>query len=130
MSKTLRDFALERSHAESVDVALQVLTTLGFSLQERAEILGYTDSVGDNPAYVEGQLKSCMGDRIAERCDITIGINALLYKIGCNTPELRRDLVAQTRYEAFNGQTLKNWLKGGDYVRLEYAFYQLRCMST
>ena len=116
---------------EGVDRALQITEQLGFTLPERALLLGLEGEVGQNPEYLRHQLIYIgRGTAVKMRCDAIIALDAVLRKIGRTDAASKREFIENERYQALNDETTKTWIKGGELTRLEYAVEQLRYMST
>jgi len=111
--------------------AFEITGELGFSLEERTRLLGYSEPVGDNPEYLQREVTVLgKGTDLGKRCNLLLIFDALLVKIGRTDAAAKRRFVETERYQCFDDKTFKEWMSDGDLPRLEYAVQQLRYMST
>ncbi len=114
-----------------IEYALETLYNMGFNLQERALLLGYSGDVGDNLKYLHLELtERGKGTDVEKRCELIAYFDALLAKIGHADAASKKRYLEWERYTCLNGKTFKEFLIRGHLADLEFAVEQLSYMST
>jgi hypothetical protein len=111
--------------------SLEAAYNLGFTLPERAKLHGYSEDAGEDPDHLFRQLVELgKGEAVEERCEAIIALDHLLEIIcGPNVTAKRRYFETE-KFIALNDETLKDWFRDGDLVRMEFAVNQLRQICT
>jgi hypothetical protein len=111
-----------RTFFEKIDVALIIVTDLGFTLVERGRLFGMKGSVGDNPDYLTRGLKvvSTENSVVRERCDLIIKIKAALDASSPNDVR-RQKIKLEAHREALEGKSVKALMISGDLDQLQQA---------
>jgi hypothetical protein len=125
MSKSEK-FSLIKAVAE----ALAIAEELGFTLMESALLLGYRDSVGDNPVYLRQELTlRGKGEDVATRCEWVFEIQLQLKRLfGEKTTAMVRWL--NVRHETYAQESAKSLMISGDLSKLRQVVDMLANIPT
>ncbi len=119
----------EKQHL--IEYALLTAYELGFTLKERALLLGYSEEVGDNPQFLHRELTELgKGEDIEKRCETIAHCDALLEKVGYQDWTSKKQYIRTERLKCLNDNTFYDWLRGGVLDQMTYADEQLMYMST
>lgn len=115
---------------DTIDRAIKIAESFGLTLEERALLFGFMDSVGDNPQYLRRQLQLLNDPDLTTRCELLEGINALLNKFGYTEVAERRTWIEDEKFEELDGKSVKPLLVSGDLEQLKHVFDLLLRIST